>query len=96
MNSPLPVPGITWQAPAQGKTVHCDHAAEAKYGNEIHWHRATNELNSSPSVTTVPGIIDKSQARPNWHQRSTLNKFRQDPTTSPEKPNRACPGTPQR
>lgn len=93
MTSPLPVPGIAWQAPYQGQAIHRDHHAEARHGNESHWYRVTDSPNPFPSVTTILGIIDKSQALLNWHQRSTLNKLRQDLLNYLNK--EARPGLPQ-
>ena len=75
MNSPLPVPGITWQTPDRAKPSTATTPLKSSTATKSTGTGQPTSLNSSPSVTTVPGIIDKSQALPNWRQRSTLNKF---------------------
>lgn len=73
--SPLPVPGTTRQAPYQGQTIRRGHGAESRHGNDSHWYREQGTPHSLPSVATIPGIIDKSKALLNWHQRFTLSKL---------------------
>lgn len=73
-----PVPGLTWREPYCRQTIRRDTETELRCGNDEHWYRVSHAFNPYPSVTTILGIIDKSKALLNWHQRATLNQLREN------------------
>ncbi len=77
VQNPFPtVPGLEWELPHAQATIDRDHETEAFFRDDSHWYRVSGYDRSFASVTTILGIIDKSQALLNWHQRSITNRIR--------------------